>query len=202
MPLYHESVLEIDEHGDTYVRSRDTDYSTPKLVVQWWKVNRCSGERVSHVTPEYNGAPVTSYGNGAHSVYHERLGTATFRLPEGGGQLSCRRRHVELLPPKGYPRAVWKRGTWRHHNDDRDLGIGREGVVISDTAYTPEEAKREAERVEQITKAQRMAEDWTYKGNIARERGRLELAERHYARAQPWLDKLNVLLGNGDGSEA
>lgn len=201
MALHHTSVLEFAD-GDVFVRSEDTDYSTPKLVTQWWKVNRQRGERPGHLTPEYDGLPVSSRGSGFYSVYHDRLGSAVFRLPEGDTQLSCRRRYAELMPPKGHPKAIWKRGAWHHHKDDRELGIGREGKLISDTSLAPEEAKREAKLKDDIANAQRMAEDWNFKGNVARDRGDLELAERHYARAQPWLDKLNRLLGNGDGSEA
>jgi len=49
--------------------------------------------------------------------------------------------------------------------------------------------------------AEIMASSWLYKGNKASERGDKKLAERHYARAQKWFDKMNRLLGNGDGSK-
>ena len=41
---------------------------------------------------------------------------------------------------------------------------------------------------------------WLYLGNVARAKGKLDLAERHYAKSQRWHDKMNVALGNGDGS--
>lgn len=40
-----------------------------------------------------------------------------------------------------------------------------------------------------------MAQDWLYKANIARERGDKELEQRHLARAQVWLDRLNEIDG-------
>ena len=43
--------------------------------------------------------------------------------------------------------------------------------------------------------AERMAARWLYLGNRAAERGAKELAERHYARAQKWHDRMNTLLG-------
>ena len=46
-----------------------------------------------------------------------------------------------------------------------------------------------------------MAEYFTYHGNKANERGDKELAERHYDRAQKWHDKMNQLLGNGNGTD-
>jgi Tfp pilus assembly protein PilF len=52
-----------------------------------------------------------------------------------------------------------------------------------------------------LREAEEMAELWTYRGNVASERGESEKAERHYERAQKWLDKTNRLLGNGDGSD-
>ena len=54
---------------------------------------------------------------------------------------------------------------------------------------------------ERIIEADEMAALWLYRGNIASEKGDLEKAERHYERSQKWLDKLNRLLGNGDGTE-
>jgi Tfp pilus assembly protein PilF len=50
--------------------------------------------------------------------------------------------------------------------------------------------------------AEQMAGHWLALGNEASERGKQELAERHYARAQKWHDKMNRLLGNGDGRDA
>jgi hypothetical protein len=55
---------------------------------------------------------------------------------------------------------------------------------------------------QKLIEAEQMAGQWLYRGNRAAERGNAELAERHYARAQKWHDKMNRLLGNGDGSEA
>jgi hypothetical protein len=49
--------------------------------------------------------------------------------------------------------------------------------------------------------AHEMAARWLHLGNLAHERGAEALAERHYARAQKWHDKMNRQLGNGDGSE-
>lgn len=50
--------------------------------------------------------------------------------------------------------------------------------------------------------AEQMAGHWLALGNEASERAKQELAERHYARAQKWHDKMNRLLGNGDGGES
>lgn len=58
----------------------------------------------------------------------------------------------------------------------------------------------EARRLE-ANECCRMASMWLYRGNIASEKGNKELAERHYARCQKWQDKMNRLLGNGDGSD-
>lgn len=44
--------------------------------------------------------------------------------------------------------------------------------------------------------AEARAADWLAKGNRASERGNRDLAERHYAKAQRWLDKANELRGN------
>jgi len=44
--------------------------------------------------------------------------------------------------------------------------------------------------------AEQSAAMWLYRGNRATERGKLELAERHYARAQKYHDEMNRLLGN------
>ena len=61
-------------------------------------------------------------------------------------------------------------------------------------SLTPEQTKVE------IQHATAMAEDWIFKGNNAADRGEHATAERHYHRAQKWMDRMNVLLGNGDGS--
>ena len=50
--------------------------------------------------------------------------------------------------------------------------------------------------------AEQMAGHWLALGNQASERGKHELAERHYSRAQKWHDKMNRMLGNGDGGDA
>lgn len=50
--------------------------------------------------------------------------------------------------------------------------------------------------------AEQMAGHWLALGNEASERGKQELAERHYARAQKWHDKMNRLLGNGEDGVA
>lgn len=44
--------------------------------------------------------------------------------------------------------------------------------------------------------ATEMAEMWQYRGNVAAEKGKDDLAERHYERSQKWRDKMNHLLGN------
>ena len=49
---------------------------------------------------------------------------------------------------------------------------------------------------DQLRHATEMAGLWLYRGNVARERGQMELAERHYERSQKWHDKMNELLGN------
>lgn len=54
---------------------------------------------------------------------------------------------------------------------------------------------------EAIQHATEMAAHWLALGNQASEQGDAELAERHYARAQVWHDRMNRLLGNGDGSD-
>jgi len=43
--------------------------------------------------------------------------------------------------------------------------------------------------------ATEMAAHWLYLGNVAADRGRMDLAERHYTRAQPWHDKMIDLEG-------
>lgn len=55
------------------------------------------------------------------------------------------------------------------------------------------------QRQDELQHATEMAELWQYRGNRAVERGDEELAERHYERSQKWRDKMNRLLGNGDG---
>ena len=52
-----------------------------------------------------------------------------------------------------------------------------------------------------ILQAESMASMWLHRGNLASERGDREKAERHYNRAQPWLDKANRLRGWGDGTD-
>lgn len=44
-------------------------------------------------------------------------------------------------------------------------------------------------------KAYRLGNYWLYLANLAGERGNTELEQRHLARGQKWLDKLNVLDG-------
>lgn len=55
---------------------------------------------------------------------------------------------------------------------------------------------------DQLIQAEQMAGHWLALENQASEQGKHGLAERHYARAQKWHDKMNRLLGNGDGGEA
>lgn len=50
-----------------------------------------------------------------------------------------------------------------------------------------------------LQKAERMAAHWLYSGNRAAECGEHEKAEEHYERSQIWHDKMNRLLGNGNG---
>lgn len=195
----HETTIDIID-GDTFIRSDDTDYTDPVLVRQWWQVNTTEGQRV--LSPEYNGLTANSRGDGFYVVFHERLGSTTIRLPYGGGTFSTRRQRIELLPPKGYPKATWSRGVWMHPTDGRSLGIGREGKVISERVLTHEQAVQEDKHNRELREAEQMAEDWKYKGNKALERGDHVKAEKHFAKAQPWIDKMNRLLGNGDGSES
>lgn len=54
---------------------------------------------------------------------------------------------------------------------------------------------------DEIQNASDMAGMWLYRGNRAAERGEYEKAERHYERSQKWVDKMNRLLGNGDGTD-
>lgn len=49
----------------------------------------------------------------------------------------------------------------------------------------------------ELAEAERLAALWQYRGNRAAERGDYAVAERHYARSQPWRDKMHDLLGNG-----
>lgn len=44
--------------------------------------------------------------------------------------------------------------------------------------------------------AEHRAAHWLAVGNAARERGDLQMAEKHYVKAQKWLDKANALAGN------
>lgn len=44
--------------------------------------------------------------------------------------------------------------------------------------------------------AYQMSSNWLYHANIARERGNTALELRHLARAQKWLDLMNLLEGN------
>ena len=52
-----------------------------------------------------------------------------------------------------------------------------------------------------VQRAAGMAEEWTFKGNNASDKGDHDKAERHYQKAQVWMDRMNVLLGNGDGCQ-
>ena len=49
---------------------------------------------------------------------------------------------------------------------------------------------------ERLHKAEHMAALWLHRGNLARDRGEHEKAERHYMRSQKWHDEMNRLLGN------
>lgn len=51
-------------------------------------------------------------------------------------------------------------------------------------------------RKEALHQAEQSAGMWLYRGNRAREKGKLDLAERHYTRAQKYHDEMNRLLGN------
>ena len=53
---------------------------------------------------------------------------------------------------------------------------------------------------EKAREAERVAAHWLYRGNKAKERGDLDMAERHFARSQKHHDEMNRYLGNGDGS--
>lgn len=52
-----------------------------------------------------------------------------------------------------------------------------------------------ARRAQKAVNAERLASRWLADGNEARERGRKEIAERRYAKAQYWLDRANKLRG-------
>lgn len=49
---------------------------------------------------------------------------------------------------------------------------------------------------ERLRVVERKAAYWLYLGNRAAEKGKHELAERHYANGQKWHDEMNKLLGN------
>lgn len=66
-------------------------------------------------------------------------------------------------------------------------------------AFMKTESATTAKQVDELQHATDMAAMWQYRGNRASERGDGELAERHYERSQKWRDRMNVLLGNGDG---
>ena len=51
---------------------------------------------------------------------------------------------------------------------------------------------------EKIEQAYRLGSMWKHYANLAGERGDKEMQERHYARAQKWLDILNELEGYND----
>lgn len=59
--------------------------------------------------------------------------------------------------------------------------------------------KKNTKETDRLRHCEEMAEMWQFRGNQARDRGNIELAERHYARSQKWRDEMNELLGNGDG---
>jgi len=200
MPRYRKETIEIDDKGNTWVRSEDTDHHEPILIRQWYRVNTTTNPRV--LRAEWNGVEADSRGDGLYTVYHERLGTETVRLTHGGNTFSTRRQRVQLLPPKGYPKAVWRHGMWVHQTAGRYLEGMREGAVISDVSMTHDEALAEDNRRRELHEATHMAEHWQHLGNLAAERGNHTLAEKHFARSQPHRDKMNRLLGNGDGSEA
>lgn len=48
--------------------------------------------------------------------------------------------------------------------------------------------------------AEQKAAHWLHLGNLAKERGEHEKAERHFERSQKHHDDMNRFLGNGDGS--
>ena len=52
-----------------------------------------------------------------------------------------------------------------------------------------------------LQECEQKAAQWLNAGNEAKERGEKEKAERHYSRSQIWLDRMNVALGNDDGSD-
>lgn len=53
---------------------------------------------------------------------------------------------------------------------------------------------------DQLIEAEEMAGMWMHRANLAAEAGDHARAERHYGTAQKWQDKMNRLLGNGDGT--
>lgn len=76
-------------------------------------------------------------------------------------------------------------------------------VTISGVYFTEAETNKMREglrRQIELQDAEQMAGRWLYLGNLAKERGDFDLAERHYARGQKWHDKMNRLLGHGDGT--
>lgn len=201
MSRHRTETIEIDDKGDTWVRTEEADDTEPILIRQWYQLNTVQGQRVLHA--DYNGVAANYHTDGFYGVYHERLGAASVPLPHGGQTFSTRRQRTQLLPPKGYPKAMWHRGKWHPGGAfQRDLGIGREGKLISDITLTHNEAVTEDAKRRELQDAEQMASHWLYLGNRAKESGKLALAERHYARAQPHHDKMNRLLGKGDGSEA
>lgn len=60
----------------------------------------------------------------------------------------------------------------------------------------------EAMKRQKIIEAEQKSGHWLHLGNLASERGDEALAERHYERSQKWMDRMNELLGNGDGAES
>lgn len=51
-------------------------------------------------------------------------------------------------------------------------------------------------RKAELQKAEQMAAKYLYLGNVARDKGQLELAGRHFEKAQWYHDRFNVLAGN------
>ena len=80
--------------------------------------------------------------------------------------------HDTYAPPAG------NRAGGQHHHEDDEATM---------------QAKRDHKS---LIHAEHMAAHWLAVGNAARERGDLQLAEKHYAKAQNWLDKANALAGN------
>ena len=56
--------------------------------------------------------------------------------------------------------------------------------------------KKMGKQAKTISEAESFAGMWLHRGNVAAEKGKHELAERHYAKSQRWLDRLNTLIGN------